>query len=236
MRVLVVDDDPALRGNIRSWLERSGMTVDVAGGVHTALGAGASRTFDVIVLDVMLGEAHDGFDVCGMLRRSGTGTPILMLTALDAVPDRVHGLEAGADDYLVKPFALEELEARIRALGRRHLANRSAVLRFGDVELDTGARTASAGGRPLSLTEKETRVLEFLLLHSGRPQPQDAIHARVWGYTDAPPSNLVDTYVGRLRRKLAVAASTVTVVARKRQGYLLDASGAPAPRVGTGVA
>jgi len=145
-----------------------------------------------------------------------------MLTARDAVADRVRGLDAGADDYLVKPFALEELEARLRALARRRLADRAAVLRLADVELDTATRSARAGGAPLALTDKEFRLLELFLLERGSAQSQEAILRRVWADAEAPGANLVDVYAGRLRRKLAAAGSRVIVVARKRQGYLLD--------------
>ena len=228
MRVLVVDDDPLLLANVREWLEGSGVTVEVAGSAHDGLAAASAGVFDVVVLDVMLGESYDGFEVCRLLRRSSVGTPVLMLTARDAVPDRVRGLEAGADDYLIKPFALEELEARVRALRRRHLADRSAVLRVGDVEIDTAARSATVGDTTLPLTEKEFRMLEFLVLSRGTPQSQDVIFNQVWGYAEVPGHNLVDVYVGRLRRKLSAAGSRVTVVARKRQGYLLDAAPAGA--------
>ena len=218
MRVLVVDDDPLLLSSVRVWLEGSGISVELAGTAHDGLAAASSRAFDAVVLDV----AVDGVEVCRLLRRASVGTPVLMLTARDAVADRVRGLEAGADDYLVKPFALEELEARIRALRRRHLADRAAVLRLGDVQLDTAARSASVAGNALPLTDKEVGLLELLLLARGRPQPQETIFATVWGYADAPGNNLVDVYVGRLRRKLSTAGSSVTVVARKRQGYVLE--------------
>jgi DNA-binding response OmpR family regulator len=221
-RVLVLDDDPQLLANVREWLVMAGMSVEVARRAHEALAAASAGVFDVVVLDVMLGETSDGFDVCGLLRRAHIGTPILMLTARDAVADRVRGLALGADDYLVKPFALEELEARIRALARRHIADRSAVLRLGDVTLDTAARSAAVSGNPVHLTEKETGLLELLLLQRGRPQSQAQIYARVWGYADAPAQNLVDSYVTRLRRKLATAGSRVTIVSRKRLGYVLE--------------
>ena len=221
MRVLVIDDDPALLANVEEWLTRAGLVVQVAATAHEGMSAASTRWFDVVVLDVMLGPGDDGVDVCRLLRRAGIGTPVLMLTARDAVPDRVLGLDAGADDYLVKPFALEELEARIRALVRRHLADRSAVLRFGDVELDTAGRCATTAGSALRLTEKELRLLEYLLLERGVPRAQSEIVSRVWGYAEAPADNLVDVYAARLRRKLEAAGSGVTVVSRKRQGYLL---------------
>jgi DNA-binding response OmpR family regulator len=222
MRVLVLDDDPRLLANVRDWLTSSGMSVQVTHSARDGLAAAAGGVFDVVVLGDIVGERSDGFEVCGLLRGAAIGTPILMLTARDAVADRVRGLGLGADDYLVKPFALQELEARVRALTRRHLADRSAVLRLGDVVLDTAARSTAVSGALVRLTDKETRLLEFLLLQRGTPQSQEAIYARVWGCADAPVQNLVDTYVGRLRRKLAAAGSRVSVVSRKRQGYMLE--------------
>jgi two-component system OmpR family response regulator len=230
MRVLLIDDDRLLLGDVRDWLTSSGMSVQVATSAREGLAAAAGGVFDVVVLGDILGEQSDGFVVCGLLRGAGIGTPILMLTARDAVADRVRGLELGADDYLVKPFALQELEARIRALTRRHLAGRSAILSLGDLVLDTAARSTAVSGTPVRLTDKETRLLEFLLLQRGTPQTQEAIYARVWGRAQAPVQNLVDTYVGRLRRKLAAAGSQVTVVSRKRQGYLLEQQPAPIMR------
>lgn len=236
MRVLVIDDDPALLSNVRDWLAGSGFIVDVATGAGEGLEAARTEHYEAVVLDVMLGEQTDGVEVARSLRGAGVGSPILMLTARDAVPDRVRGLEAGADDYLVKPFALEELEARLRALLRRQLADRSSILHFGDVELDTGKRQATVAGRAVRLTEKETGVLEYLLLSRHAPCPQAAIFASVWGYADAPTLNLVDVYIGRLRRKLATAGAGITIVACKRQGYVLEEAGASASRSETGVA
>ena len=228
MRVLVVDDDPLLLANVQAWLTGSGLQVDVSADGESALAAVAGTAYDVIVLDVVLEAPPDGLETCRELRYRGVGSPVLMLSARDAVPDRVRGLEVGADDYLVKPFALEELEARIRALARRHLRDRSAVLHAGDLVLDTTTGQASASGRLLRLTRKESAMLEFLLHHRDAPQTQQAIFAAVWGYSEAPASNLVDVYAARLRRKLSLAGARATIAARKRQGDVLESS--PATR------
>jgi two-component system OmpR family response regulator len=222
MRVLLVDDDPALLANVRNWLVGSGFVVDSALSSDEAMTAALAATYDVIVLDVMLGDPLDGYDLCRRLRTSAVDVPIIMLTARDAVPDRVRGLQSGADDYVIKPFALEELEARIQAHARRHLVDASYLLRFGDIEVDTARSTANVAGRELALTEKESAVLEHLIRHQGSPQSQRAIFTSVWGFSHAPASNLVDQYAVRLRGKLVSAGSSVTVVARKGRGYVLD--------------
>lgn len=224
MRVLIVDDDPSLLRSAGRWLTGSRMSVDVAATAREGLIAASTRSFDVVILDVMLDAEMDGFEVCSLLRRARVATPVLMLTARDAVPDRVRGLTVGADDYLIKPFAPEELEARVRALARRHLAGRSSMLTLADVSLDTGSGMATVNGIELRLTEKESRLLEFLLTNRAAPAGQLEIFAAVWGYAEAPASNLVDAYVAKLRRKLAHAGSAVTVVAHKRRGYRLAAS------------
>ncbi len=197
-RVLVVDDDPPLQRMLSRSLSAEGFHVTVAGDGGAALAAAERFAPDVIVLDVAM-PALDGLAVCRRLRSKGLATPILMLTARDAVADRVAGLEAGADDYLVKPFAVQELVARLRALTRRGKAP-EPVLAYADLTLDTAARAARRSGRQLELTGRETALLELLLREAGRVVTRDRAIAEIWNGAAEP--NVVDRYVTRLRRKL----------------------------------
>jgi two-component system, OmpR family, response regulator MprA len=196
-RVLVVDDDPPLQRMLTRTLSAEGFTVTVAGDGGAALVAAERFAPDVIVLDVAM-PTLDGLAVCRRLRGKGLPTPILMLTARDAVHDRVAGLEAGADDYLVKPFAIEELVARLRALTRRGQVTDS--LSYADLNLDVAARTATRGGRALELTGRETALLELLLRQPGRTVTRERALQEIWD--DAAEPNVVDRYITRLRRKL----------------------------------
>jgi two-component system, OmpR family, response regulator MprA len=197
-RVLVVDDDPPLQRMLVRSLTADGFEVTVAGDGGAALAAAERFAPDVIVLDVAM-PALDGLAVCRRLRGKGLATPILMLTARDAVADRVAGLEAGADDYLVKPFAVQELVARLRALTRRGRTP-EPVLAYADLMLDTTARVARRSGRQLELTGRETALLELLLREAGRVVSRDRAIAEIWSGAAEP--NVVDRYVTRLRRKL----------------------------------
>ncbi len=197
-RVLVVDDDPPLRRMLRRTLEAEGFDVTVAVDGGAALVAAERAAPDVIVLDVAM-PALDGLAVCRRLRSKGLATPILMLTARDAVPDRVAGLEAGADDYLVKPFAVQELIARLRALTRRRTES-SQRLAYADLVLDLQSRTAIRAGRAIELTGREAALLELLLRESGRTVTREHALDRIWDGAAEP--NVVDRYVTRLRRKL----------------------------------
>ena len=196
-RVLVVDDDPPLQRMLTRTLSAEGFAVTVAGDGGTALAAAERFAPDVIVLDVAM-PTLDGLAVCRRLRGKGLPTPILMLTARDGVHDRVAGLEAGADDYLVKPFAVEELVARLRALTRRGQV--SDALAYSDLSLDVASRTAMRGGRALDLTGRETALLELLLRQPGRVVTRERALGEIWD--DAAEPNVVDRYVTRLRRKL----------------------------------
>jgi two-component system response regulator MprA len=196
-RVLVVDDDPPLQRMLKRTLSAEGFQVTVAGDGGSALAAAESFAPDVIVLDVAM-PTLDGLAVCRRLRGKGLPTPILMLTARDAVADRVAGLEAGADDYLVKPFAVQELVARLRALTRR--GQPSDALAYADLSFDVAGRTASRGGRPLELTGREAALLELLLRRPGRLVTREQALQEIWDY--AAEANVVDRYVTRLRRKL----------------------------------
>ena len=197
-RVLVVDDDPPLRRMLERTLAAEGFEVTVAADGAAALIAAERSAPDVIVLDVAM-PALDGLAVCRRLRSKGLPTPILMLTARDAVPDRVAGLEAGADDYLVKPFAVQELIARLRALTRRR-SETTSQLAYADLQLDLRARTATRSGRVIELTGREAALLELLLRESGHIVTRERAIAEIWG--GAAEANVVDRYVTRLRRKL----------------------------------
>ncbi len=197
-RVLVVDDDPPLRRMLQRTLAAEGFDVTVAADGGAALVAAERAAPDVIVLDVTM-PGLDGLAVCRRLRTKGLPTPILMLTARDAVPDRVAGLEAGADDYLVKPFAIQELLARIKALTRRH-GEPVPRLSYANLELDLPDRIARRAGRPIELTGRETALLELLLRDPGRTVTRARAIEEIWDGAAEP--NVVDRYVTRLRRKL----------------------------------
>ena len=197
-RVLVVDDDPPLRRMLARTLVAEGFEVTVAPDGGAALVAAERSAPDVIVLDVAM-PALDGLAVCRRLRGKGLPTPILMLTARDAVPDRVAGLEAGADDYLVKPFAVQELIARLRALTRRR-GESTALLSYAGLVLDVPARRATRAGRTIELTGREAALLELLLRQAGHTVTRDRALAEIWN--SEAEANVVDRYVARLRRKL----------------------------------
>jgi two-component system, OmpR family, response regulator MprA len=200
LRVLVADDDPSLRRMLDRTLDAEGFEVALAADGGAALAVAERTAPDVIVLDLAM-PGLDGLAACRRLRAKGLGTPILMLTARDAVPDRVAGLQAGADDYLVKPFAIPELIARIRALMRRHGEPGSQpLLSYADLTLDVGARRATRGGRPIALTGREAALLELLLREPARTITRERAIEEIWD--DAAEPNVVDRYVTRLRRKL----------------------------------
>jgi len=201
MRVLVVEDEPKLAEVLERGLEEHGYAVDVAHDGDAALGLALVEPYDVLVLDVML-PLLDGYAVCRELRARGKAVPILMLTARDAIDDRVAGLDAGADDYLVKPFAFRELLARVRALLRRDGRSKDPVLRLGDLEIDTVSRDVLRRGAPVDLTSKEYAILEFFARNPNRVLTRTQIAEHVWDYDFVAMSNVVDVYVGYLRRKL----------------------------------
>jgi two-component system OmpR family response regulator len=223
VRVLVVEDDPRLGPILQQGLEEDGIGVDLVERGEDAVTAALSTAYDVISLDLMIPQP-DGFSVCAALRGRRVQTPILMLTARDAISDRVRGLESGADDYLTKPFAFEEFLARIRALARRHLADRTALLEEGDLRIDTGGRSATVAGRPLSLTMKELAILEYLMHNRDRVLDRNQIAEHVWDYTFSSESNLVDVYIARLRRKLSAAGMENCIVTVRHGGYRFGAA------------
>jgi DNA-binding response OmpR family regulator len=196
-----------------------------------ALDAVASASYDVIVLDVMLPGGHDGFSVCSELREGGMSTPVLMLTARDSVDDRVRGLEAGADDYLVKPFAFRELVARIRAVTRRHQP-RSSVVEVGEVRLDAAAWSVTVAGQPVAMTPKEFAILELLMQNAGRLLTRSQIEEHVWDTDLHTESNLLEVYIARLRRKLAAGGATDLITTIRGAGYRLEAHGSCVPSSG----
>ncbi|MBV8997806.1 MAG: response regulator transcription factor [Solirubrobacterales bacterium] len=218
-RVLVVDDDPPLRRMLARTLSAEGYEVTVAGDGGGALAEAERTAPDVIVLDVAM-PGLDGLTVARRLRSKGLPTPILMLTARDAVPDRVAGLEAGADDYLVKPFAVQELIARLRALTRRGGDGvAGGLLRsYGDLTLEVDGRRAVRAGRTIELTGREAALLELLLREAGRVVTRERAIAEIWD--DAAETNVVDRYVTRLRRKLGSPALIKTV---RGSGFTLRA-------------
>jgi two-component system response regulator MprA len=219
MRVLVVDDDDAVRRSLAHALTRDGYEVAVAVDGAAALESLAAARHDAVVLDILMPEPN-GLEVCRRLRAGGDRTPILMLTARDLVADRVAGLDAGADDYLAKPFALEELRARIRALLRRSGADQE-VLRFADLELDTAACRAVRGGRPLDLTRTEYALLELFLRNPRRVLSRTLIFDSVWGYDFGPSSNALWVYVSYLRAKLEAGGEPRLVQTVRGLGYVL---------------
>ena len=217
-RVLVVDDDPPLRRMLARTLTAEGYDVTVAADGGTALAEAERAAPDVIVLDVAM-PVLDGLAVCRRLRSKGLPTPILMLTARDAVPDRVAGLEAGADDYLVKPFAVQELIARLRALTRRGSDGHAGGLRsYADLTLDVQGRKATRAGRSIELTGREVALLELLLRETGRVVTRERALEEIWD--DGAEANVVDRYVTRLRRKLGAPPLIKTV---RGSGFTLRA-------------
>ncbi|MFC6091146.1 response regulator transcription factor [Saccharothrix lopnurensis] len=226
MRILVVDDDRAVRESLRRSLQFNGYQVELAGDGQQALESVVNQRPDAMVLDVMMPRL-DGLEVCRRLRSTGDDLPILVLTARDAVSDRVSGLDAGADDYLPKPFALEELLARLRALLRRATpddprdGSAAAVLRFADLELDPGTRDVRRGERPISLTRTEFALLELFLAHPKQVLTRGRILEDVWGYDFPTSGNALEVYVGYLRRKTEAEGETRLLHTVRGVGYVL---------------
>ncbi|ACU34575.1 response regulator transcription factor [Actinosynnema pretiosum subsp. pretiosum] len=223
MRILVVDDDRAVRESLRRSLQFNGYQVDLAGDGQQALESVLSQRPDAMVLDVMMPRL-DGLEVCRRLRSTGDDLPILVLTARDAVSDRVSGLDAGADDYLPKPFALEELLARLRALLRRTATDVEEpvnLLRFADLELDPGTRDVRRGERPISLTRTEFALLELFLAHPKQVLTRGRILEDVWGYDFPTSGNALEVYVGYLRRKTEAGGEPRLLHTVRGVGYVL---------------
>jgi two-component system response regulator MprA len=221
MNVLVVDDDFAIRESLDRSLRANGHDVELASDGSEALRAIEGEPFDAVVLDVLM-PGRDGIDVCRTLRAAGIRTPILMLTARDTVPDRVAGLEAGADDYLVKPFALEELIARLRALVRRTTTENDApVLRFADLSLDRRSLEVQRGSREIELPRMQFLLLELFMLNPRQVLPRTLVYERVWGYDFGGTSNSLDVHLSQLRHKLEEAGEPRLVHTVRGMGYIL---------------
>jgi two-component system, OmpR family, response regulator MprA len=220
-RLLVVDDDPDVRDSLRRALGYAGYTVATAADGAEALKSLSLSPADLVILDVLM-PMLDGLGACRALRERGNSVPVLLLTARDAVDDRVAGLEAGADDYLVKPFALRELLARVNALLRRTQPPRD-VLGYADLTLDLTSRTVTRDGAPVSLTKIEFALLELLLRNAEQVLSYEVILDRVWGYGEAPASNALQVFVGFLRRKLEEQGHRRLVHNVRGVGYVLRA-------------
>ncbi|MBI4839895.1 MAG: response regulator transcription factor [candidate division NC10 bacterium] len=222
MRILVVEDDRKVASFIRKGLTEEGYAVDAASDGETGLAMGLDRLHDVIVLDVML-PGMPGFQVVRELRQAKVTTPVLLLTARDAVEDKVQGLDAGADDYLTKPFAFAELLARIRALLRRGTAARAPLLQVADLTLDPAMRTVTRGRQAISLTNREFALLEYLLRNAGRVLTRTMIAEHVWDYSFDSGTNVIDVYVNYLRKKIDAGRERKLIHTVRGVGYVLKA-------------
>jgi len=223
MRILVVDDERAVRESLRRALELEGYRIELAADGQEALyrlQANGDAPPDAVILDLLM-PGVDGLEVCRRLRRAGNRVPVLMLTARDEVENRVAGLEAGADDYVAKPFALEELVARIRALLRRTSGASTEVLRFADLELDPGTREVRRGGDLIELTRTEFALLELFLTNPRQVLTRSIIFERVWGYDFGFASNSLDVYIGYLRRKTEAGGKPRLIQTVRGVGYAL---------------
>jgi two-component system, OmpR family, response regulator MprA len=222
VKILVVDDERAVRESLRRALELEGYEIELAADGTEALSVltGNGDAPDAVVLDVLM-PGVDGLEVCRRLRRAGSRVPVLMLTARDEVESRVAGLDAGADDYLTKPFALEELVARVRALLRRTTNATVETLRFADLELDPGTREVRRGGDPIELTRTEFALLELFLTNPRQVLTRSIIFERVWGYDFGFASNSLDVYIGYLRRKTEAGGKPRLIQTVRGVGYAL---------------
>jgi len=220
MRVLVAEDEPKMRGILRRGLEEEGYAVDDTESGVDAEWMATENDYDAIVLDVML-PGEDGFEVCQTVRDRGVWSPILMLTARDTVADKVRGLDVGADDYLVKPFAFDEFLARLRALTRRRPAERPTRLEVEDLVLDPASKEVTRGGRRIVLTPKEFALLEYLMEHAGEVVSRTRIIDHVWDWAYDGGSNVVDVYVRYLRNKVDRPFDTPLIHTVRGAGYLL---------------
>jgi two-component system response regulator MprA len=222
VNVLLVEDDPAVRGAVERALRHAGHEPALATDGVRALEQATAVPYDAVVLDLGL-PGLDGLEVCRRLRAAGNQVPVLMLTARAAVAERVSGLDAGADDYLVKPFALDELLARLRALERRAPSSGQlrGELRFGDLVIDRDAMTCRRGTREIQLSRTEYQLLELLLANQGKVLSRDVIFDKVWGYDFGPESNSLDVYIGYLRRKLEVDGEARIIHTVRGVGYVM---------------
>ncbi len=222
MRILVAEDHPSLARSIANGLREEGYAVDLTMDGEEALHLGKVNPYDCIVLDLMLPK-RDGWSVITQLRRAGKDTPVICLTARDGVDDRVKGLDLGADDYLVKPFAWEELSARVRSLVRRGHQQRSTTITVGDLEIDTAKKSARRAETPIELSAREYSLLEYLAHKQNQVVSRTEIWEHLWDEHDEVSSNVVDVYIGYLRNKIDKEFDTKLIHTRRGQGYMLSA-------------
>jgi DNA-binding response OmpR family regulator len=222
MKLLIVEDSERLRRSLGQGLQRAGFAVDLAADGREGLAYAEINDYDAIVLDLMLPEV-DGLTVLRTLRRQGRNTHVLILSAKDQVEDRIRGLELGADDYLIKPFAFDELCARVRALVRRRYDNKDPVLRAGDLAIDTARQQASRGGRPLPLTPTEYALLHLLALRRGRVVTREQILDHLYDSAAEVSSNVIDVLVCSLRKKVQPEGTSPLIATRRGSGYLIEA-------------
>jgi DNA-binding response OmpR family regulator len=201
MRILIVEDNRRLNTSLKASLEEDGYAIDAAYDGDEGEAFALAAPYDLILLDVMLPK-KDGYSLCRDLRQQGMNAPILMLTARDAIDDRVEGLDSGADDYLVKPFSMSELRARMRALLRRNKPEKTSLLQVGDLEMDPANHDVQRGGAPIDLTPREFAILEYLMRSQNRILTREMIEAHVWNFDFISGSNVVDVYIRRLRKKI----------------------------------
>jgi DNA-binding response OmpR family regulator len=220
MRILLVEDDRRIARFVAKGLREQAYAVDATGNGDDAFYKLSVNDYDAVILDVMI-PGRDGFQVCRDMRSAGIAVPVIMLTARDTVQDRITGLDSGADDYLIKPFAVTELLARLRALLRRGQVVRPATIRIADLFLDTRAQRATRSGRELSLTSKEYALLEYLAREEGRVVSRAEIAEHVWDENFDPLTNLIDVHINRLRRKVDNGFSTRLIQTRRGAGYIL---------------
>jgi two-component system copper resistance phosphate regulon response regulator CusR len=222
VRILLVEDETRVAGFIAKGLREQSYAVDIAADGESALYQAAINHYDLVILDRML-PLKNGLAVCRELRAAGFRSPILMLTARETIDDRVAGLDAGADDYLVKPFDFKELLARLRALSRRSGVPRPLVMQAADLALNTASHAVTRAGRPISLTAKEYALLEFLVLHQDRIVGREAIAQHVWDESFDAFTNVIDVYIKRLRAKLDAGGAPRLIHTRRGEGYILTA-------------
>jgi two-component system OmpR family response regulator len=226
MRVLIVEDEPHMAELIGRGLEKEGMAVDIAPTGEEAVAMASAADYDSIVLDILL-PGIDGFETCRRLRSGQVWAPVIMLTALDSVEDRVAGLDTGADDYLVKPFAFAELLARLRAVARRREPERPSVLEVGDLRLDPASRRVWRGGAEVRLSAKEFAILEIFMRRPEEALSRGHLVAHAWDSSYADSSNIIDVYIRRLRKKLDEPFGRQTIETVRGAGYRLRADHAP---------
>jgi two-component system copper resistance phosphate regulon response regulator CusR len=220
MRILVVEDESDVARFIRKGLMEQAYAVDVTGDGEQALELAAITDYDAVILDLMIPEP-DGMAVCRSLRAGGSNVPVLMLTARGSVDDRISGLDAGADDYLAKPFEFRELLARLRALLRRGSVTQTPLIRAGDLEIDTGSHRVTVEGVALTLTTKEYALLEYLVRNAGRIVTREEIAEHVWNQEFDPFSNLIEVYINRLRRHIEKISAKKWIQTVRGSGYML---------------